>query len=111
MGKSRSTLLMNWKVKFFLFLITVFIIILFPKISGVVDLAGRVLSFLDISSLKNAELVSKTWKQTISESRTWEKILESEVKFELLSSYTEIFQFFFSSCITDESEASLESDL
>lgn len=43
--------------------------------------AEDILSDLDVDDLKNAELVSKGWQQTVLQSRAWSKILHKKVSY------------------------------
>ena len=50
-------------------------------IKGVVNLAGKILGYLDITSLGRAERVSKIWRKTLLEANVWQALLDKEVLF------------------------------
>lgn len=62
--------------------------------AGVVDLAVKILSFLDVSSLGNAEQVSKTWQKTIVEGNVWQTVVNQEVLLIVLSYFLRIVDKF-----------------
>lgn len=43
------------------------------------DVAEEIFSYLDYESLKNSELVSTEWKNSILYGKTWKKLLERNV--------------------------------
>ena len=46
---------------------------------GLDHIAENILSYLDDSSLRNAELVCKEWRRVIADGMLWKKLIERKV--------------------------------
>ena len=51
----------------------------FSSEKGLDHIAENILSYLDDSSLKNAELVCKEWRRVIADGMLWKKLIERKV--------------------------------
>lgn len=54
---------------------------------GLDHIAENILSYLDDSSLRNAELVCKEWRRVIADGMLWKKLIERKVKITFTSSF------------------------
>lgn len=46
---------------------------------GLEHIAENILSYLDVKSLRSAELVSKDWQKVIQDAMLWRKLIERKV--------------------------------
>ncbi len=73
----------SWKPKFEIVLLKLIVILYIEK--GLDHIAENILSYLDDSSLRNAELVCKEWRRVIADGMLWKKLIERKVN--LINNY------------------------
>jgi hypothetical protein len=67
----------SWKTKFEI--VQIKLIFIWNLEKGLDHIAENILSYLDDSSLRNAELVCKEWRRVIADGMLWKKLIERKV--------------------------------